>query len=74
MSKASLLELCHGEKKYKEILFPVLDGGDFSISMYRYLQKCLYKGLCPKLSTNGYIASVYQNLNSHRVLTYYELL
>ena len=27
MSKASLLELCHGEKKYKEILFPVLDGG-----------------------------------------------
>ena len=27
MSKASLLELCHGEKKYKEILFPVPDGG-----------------------------------------------
>ena len=26
MSKASLLELCHGEKKYKEILFPVPDG------------------------------------------------
>lgn len=21
--------------------------------MYRYLQKCLYRGLCPKLSTNG---------------------
>ena len=20
--------------------------------MYRYLQKCLYRGLCPKLSTN----------------------
>ena len=27
MSKASLFELCHGEKKYKEILFPVPDGG-----------------------------------------------
>ena len=27
MSKASLLELCHGEKKYKEILFSVPDGG-----------------------------------------------
>ena len=27
MSKASLLELCHGEKKYNEILFPVPDGG-----------------------------------------------
>ena len=27
MSKASLFELCHGEKKYNEILFPVLDGG-----------------------------------------------
>lgn len=26
MSKASLLELCHDEKKYKEILFPVPDG------------------------------------------------
>ena len=26
MSKASLLELCHGEKKYKEILFLVPDG------------------------------------------------
>ena len=26
MSKASLLELSHGEKKYKEILFPVPDG------------------------------------------------
>lgn len=21
--------------------------------MYRYLQKCLYRGLCPKLSTNS---------------------
>ena len=28
MSKASLLELSHGEKKYKEILFPVPDGGN----------------------------------------------
>ena len=27
MSKASFLELSHGEKKYKEILFPVPDGG-----------------------------------------------
>ena len=27
MIKASLFELCHGEKKYNEILFPVLDGG-----------------------------------------------
>ena len=27
MSKASLLELCYGEKKYKEVLFPELDGG-----------------------------------------------
>ena len=27
MSKASLLGLCHDEKMYKEILFPVLDGG-----------------------------------------------
>ena len=27
MSKASLLELCHGEKQYKEILFSVPDGG-----------------------------------------------
>ena len=27
MSKASLLELSHGEKKHKEILFPVPDGG-----------------------------------------------
>ena len=26
MSKASLLELCHDEKMYKVILFPVLDG------------------------------------------------
>lgn len=26
MSKASFLELSHGEKKYKEILFPVPDG------------------------------------------------
>ena len=26
MSKVSLLELSHGEKKYKEILFPVPDG------------------------------------------------
>ena len=23
-----------------------------NISIYRHLQKCLYKGLCPKLSTN----------------------
>lgn len=27
MSRVSSLELCHGEKMYKEILFPVLDGG-----------------------------------------------
>ena len=27
MSKASLLELCHDEKMYKVILFPVPDGG-----------------------------------------------
>ena len=27
MSKASLLELCHNEKMYKVILFPVPDGG-----------------------------------------------
>ena len=27
MSKASLLGLCHDEKMYKEILFPVPDGG-----------------------------------------------
>ena len=27
MIKASLFELCHDEKKYKEILFPVPDGG-----------------------------------------------
>ena len=26
MSKISLLEIYHGEKKYKEILFPVPDG------------------------------------------------
>ena len=24
----------------------------FLTSQYRHLQKCLYKGLCPKLSTN----------------------
>ena len=29
----------------------------FNNSIYRYLQKCLYKGLCPKLSTNWYHAS-----------------
>ena len=28
MSRASLLELCHDEKMYKEILFPVPDGGN----------------------------------------------
>ena len=28
MSKASLLGLCHDEKMYKEILFPVPDGGN----------------------------------------------
>lgn len=28
MSRASLLELCHGEKIYKNILFLVLDGGN----------------------------------------------
>ena len=27
MSKASLFELCHDEKMYKVILFPVPDGG-----------------------------------------------
>ena len=25
---------------------------NFNISIYRHLQKCLYKWLCPKLSTN----------------------
>ena len=33
MSKASLLELCHGEKKYKEILFPVPDGGNAEVHL-----------------------------------------
>lgn len=28
MSRVSSLELCHGEKMYKEILFPVPDGGN----------------------------------------------
>jgi len=26
--------------------------------MYRYLQKCLYRGLCPKLSTNRIVVFV----------------
>ena len=26
--------------------------GNVSNSIYRHFQKCLYKGLCPKLSTN----------------------
>ena len=34
MSKASLLELCHGEKKSKEILFPVPDGGNAEGYLY----------------------------------------
>ena len=34
MSKVSLLELCHGEKKYKEILFPVPDGGNAKGHLY----------------------------------------
>lgn len=33
MSKASLLELCNGEKKYKEILFPVPDGGNAEVHL-----------------------------------------
>mgnify|MGYP006954666522 FL=1 len=28
MSRASSLDLCHDEKMYKEILFPVPDGGN----------------------------------------------
>lgn len=28
------LELCHGEKKYKEILFPVPDGGNAEWHLY----------------------------------------
>ena len=28
MRKANLFELCHDEKKYKEILFPLPDGGN----------------------------------------------
>ena len=28
MSKASLLKLCHGEKKYQEILFLITEGGN----------------------------------------------
>lgn len=29
--------------------------------MYRYLQKCLYRGLCPKLSTN--LSLIYKKAN-----------
>ena len=50
MSKASLLELCHAEKMYEIVNKHVKN---FNISIYRHLQKCLYKGLCPKLSTNN---------------------
>lgn len=64
MSKASLLGLCHDEKMYKEILFPVPDGGSdegaemaatyhiiiasSELLRCRHLQKCLYKGIGPK--------------------------
>ena len=75
MSKASLLELCHGEKKY--VTFSISENNEsllsncrakkmyeivnktskiFYISIYRHLQKCLYKGLCPKLSTNVFVS------------------
>ena len=31
--------------------------------MYRHLQKCLYKGLCPKLSTNSLACKMYVIVN-----------
>ena len=48
MSKASLLELCHGEKKYEIVNKQV------KILTSQYIGTCKsdYKGLCPKLSTN----------------------
>ena len=72
MSKASLLELCHGEKRYETFsineskaslllncramkMYEIVNKHvkKNNTSLYRHLQKCLYNGLCPKLSTNN---------------------
>ena len=45
----SLLLNCRAKKMYEKVSKQVKI---FNISIYRHLQKCLYKGLYPKLSTN----------------------
>lgn len=42
--------------------------------MYRYLQKCLYRGLCPKLSTNVYSKDIEITENIMSEELYNELL
>ena len=37
--------------------------------MYRYLQKCLYRGLCPKLSTNLNIFGMITKRNQYKGFT-----
>ena len=57
------LELCHGEKKYKEILFPVPDGDNaeghnnliiYSINDTRTMLTSQYIGTCKSAYTKGY--------------------
>lgn len=45
----SLLSNCRTKKMY---VIVKKNKRNFNNSMYGHLQKCLYKGLCPKLSTN----------------------
>ena len=41
-----------GAEKYCHRGWMLTTSEKINISIYRHLQKCLYKGLCPKLSTN----------------------
>lgn len=40
--------------------------------MYRYLQKCLYRGLCPKLSTNGIGVALFLILSGYGLTESYK--
>ena len=42
--------------------------------MYRYLQKCLYRGLCPKLSTNNSMQHFGSDEGAEMAATYHSII
>ena len=66
-NKESLLSNCRAQKMYVTVK---KNKRNFNNSMYRHLQKCLYKGLCPKLSTNTYMRNCLKNSGDAGLVIY----